>query len=1083
MSEVKWTKNQELAIKTPPSVLVNAAAGSGKTAVLVERIIRKLISGETSIERLLIVTFARDAASGMFERLKKAITKSIIASTDEVFTARMRKELRGLNYSDITTIDGFCINVVRKNFHLLGIDSGFKIIDADEGKIMLFTAIDEFLDQMYEAGDVRAELLSSCYSKGFSDFALKNIIKDIYEFTRSLKEPKEWLKTSALMYKDFKNSLWYEILSKEGNFEKYGFSDGQLDMYTEGIYPVISVLCDVISEFSDYFFNKKQEKNNFEFNDLEHMCYELLRDFSDVREEYQRKYDEILMDEYQDTNALQDGIFSLISDKKFMVGDMKQSIYRFRNSDPLIFKACDRLFTDKPDEGTKILLSENFRSRPQVLKSVNEIFSRIMSEDAGEIDYDDSQSLRWGNKSYDEPYERAYFSELCILEGKDKTADEDDNNVKLEARFIAKKIRKMIDDGFLIKDGDEKRRVRAGDFVIIQNSVRASANIYIEELKKAGIDGYSENEGYFDRSEIKLMLALIDVVNNPLSDISLVAVLRSVIFGFSDDDLAQIRMTKKGSFYDAVCEASKKDTDYGKKCKGFLESLLKWREYAKYMTSDRLIWTIYEETHFYDLMGVMYGGEEAQANLRLLFEKAKQYEKTGFRGLFHFLEYIKKMEEGSKVQSATVVMDNNNAVRIMTIHKSKGLEFPVCIFSGAGKRFQAKASGNLLLHKDLGIGINFVDYKKGYFSHTAVQEIIKEAQKREEQAETLRKLYVGLTRAKEKLIVVATVQGKKLDKDGNLSGGAVNEREKWNTYYSPENGEMESLTVNSINRYIDFIAPIVLAHKEECGWTSEIVGYTPDAEEVTDDRKESYNDAEIPTELIESLLGTAYKQDCPRELPSKISVTGIKLLRERFETDDDVLDFEIENKYTEGLNKRKTTLSRPKFLQDKGLTGAERGTAYHTLLSVMDGKASVYDKIEELKQNGIFSQTEAESIDASDIEKFFKSELGKRLLASKTVFREEAFEIMADAEKITKKDEHKGAKILLQGVIDCMFEEDGELVLLDYKTDKGLSEAEFLEHYAEQLKWYKEAAEKLTKMKVKETYLYSFDSHKTIEVL
>ena len=1082
---MKWTKNQEMAIKTPPSVLVNAAAGSGKTAVLVERIIRKLINGETSIERLLIVTFARDAASGMTQRLKKAIIKCIVNSCDEGFTARMRKELRSLNYSDITTIDGFCINVVRKNFHLLGIDSNFKIIDADEAKIMLLSAIDDFLSDMYENEDTRIELLSDCYAKGFGDFALKNLIKEIYEFTRSLKEPKEWLKESALMYKDFKKSIWYEFLTKNGDFEKYGFSDTdeEIKMYNEGIYPVISVLCEVICEFSQYYFNKKQEKNNFEFNDLEHMCYELLRDFSEVREEYSNKYDEILMDEYQDTNALQDGIFSLISDKKFMVGDMKQSIYRFRNSDPLIFKSCDKLFTESPDRGTKILLSENFRSRPEVLDSINEIFSRIMSEQAGEIDYDDSQSLKWGNKSYDTPESRDYFSELCILEGKDKTADEDDNNVKLEARFIAGKIRKMLDDGFLVTDGEGKRAVTPGDFVIIQNSVRSSANIYIEELKKAGVDAYAENEGYFDRTEIKLILALIEVINNPLSDIPLVAVLRSVIFGFSDDDLALIRLTRKGNFYDAVYEASKKDTDFGRKCKSFCDSLLRWRDYAKYMTSDRLIWTLYEETHFYDLMGVMYGGEEAQANLRLLFEKAKQYEKTGFRGLFHFLEYIKRMEEGSKVQSATVISDNNNAVRIMTIHKSKGLEFPVCIFSGAGKRFQNSKTSNLCIHKDWGLGINFVDREKGYFSHTAVQEIIKESQAREEQAETLRKLYVGLTRAKEKLIVVATVAGKKINKDGSFEGGFIKEKEKWNTYYNADENKMTADTVNSIKRYVDLIAPIVLSHKEQCGWLSEVVPYTPEDDENINETEISYEQAQIPEELIDKLMGTGYKTEMSRDVPGKISVTGIQRLKERFETEDDISDFELESKHTDGISKIKTSLNRPRFLRESGLTGAERGTAYHTLLASMDGTSSVQEKLEELKREGIFSEAEANSIDVADIEKFFTSELGKRLQNSKKIFKEEAFEIMINAEDITGIDEHKGTKMLLQGVIDCMFVEDGELVLIDYKTDKGLTDDEFLNHYSEQLLWYKKAAEKLTKMRVKEAYLYTFDKHKTIRIV
>ena len=1196
MSSPKWTKNQELAIKTPPRVLVNAAAGSGKTAVLVERIIRKIKNGETDIDRLLIVTFARDAAEQMQNRLKKALTEAIKESSDAQFNKRMRKQLRLLNNCDITTIDAFCINVVKKNFHLLGMDPAFKIIDTEEAKIMLSEAIKKFLADKYESEDKRLELVSENYSDGFGDYSLEKMIEELYNFTRSLENPAEWVREKAKMYGDFKSSVWYlkiqekvKPLKKEvvmytnmaakqmmmyalgeakeipdltdeenktlkafdnkglwdaisldlkrledlngeswddaynaasgfcntaknamsGDFKEERkeiidiknkafesakkiadlYSSGESDLpriYEKGIYPVIKAFAELFCEFDDYFMEIKHKKNSYEFNDLEHICYNLLNNYAEVREEYSKKYDELLMDEYQDTNALQEAIFDLISDKRFMVGDMKQSIYRFRNSDPLIFKEKDKTYSNNPKEGTRIILAENFRSRPQVLESINEIFKRIMSENAGEVEYDESQKLKWGNKSYDLPEDDKYFSELYILEGKDSDADEDENDTKVEARFIAGKIKSMIDSGFEVLDGNTKRPARPGDFVIIQNAVKASGSIFISELKKAGLDGYCENEGYFEKTEIKLILSLIDVINNPLRDIPLVAVMRSVVFGFSEDDLARIRLNARGDFFGAVEKTAKGEGELSEKCRNFCECIKKWRDYAKYMSADRLIWTIYEETNFYDLMGVLYDGEEAQANLRLLFEKARQYEKTGFKGLFHFVEYIKKIEQNAKTASAAVISDSSNIVRIMTIHKSKGLEFPVCIFSGVGKRFNNSVSSKLRLHKELGIGVRFVDAAEGYYTNTAVCELIKEEQKREEQAENLRKMYVGMTRAKEKLIVVGTVKGIKETSSGDISGGYIAEKERWNTIYNPSQNYMHPDVVNAQNKFLDWIAPIVLSHKNECGWKNFVIPYTSSEEETVEEQG-NINTEEIKDELIDKLMDVSYISNDLRELPGKISVTGIGRLKERFETEDDFLDFGIESKHTDGLKNSKLNLKRPAFLSDMGLSGAERGTAYHTVLSLIDicddmNYEYIKEQIEKMQSAGRLSENEKNSIDIDDLVGFFGSELGERLKKSDMLMRESPFEIPVNADEITGVLNHKGNKILLQGVIDCMFLENDELVLVDYKTDKNLSERELKEHYKNQLEWYKKAAQILCKKRVKEMVLYSFALKKTVNI-
>lgn len=1196
MSAPNWTNNQKLAIEAPPCVLVNAAAGSGKTAVLVERIIRKIKSG-ADIDRLLIVTFARDAAQQMKNRLKKELLNLIKSSDDAEFNKRMKRQLRLLNSSDITTIDAFCINVIKKNFHTLGMDPVFKIIDAGEAGLMLTEAIKDFLNDKYETDDENIRIASENYSDGFSDYSLEKMIEELYKFTRSLENPIEWVKDKVEMYSDFKSSVWYlRLVDKIGalkrevslyteqavkKFTSYALGEEKKisdlndeekeriiqfdenlwnailrdfensekmksglwddvysaatefsrmaktslkgdfkeerkeiidiknkayeaaenivklcavkeeelsELYEKGIYPVLNAFSNLFCEFDKYFMEMKHKKSNYEFNDLEHLCYELLKNHEEVRMEYFNKYDEILMDEYQDTNALQEAIFNLISDKRFMVGDMKQSIYRFRNSDPFIFKEKDRKYAENSSEGTRIILAENFRSRPQVLKSINEIFKRIMSENAGEVNYDTSQELRWGNPVYDLPEDEKYMSELYILEGHDSESEEEGPDALIEANFIAGKIKSMIDSGFEVSEGGKKRKARPGDFVIVQSAVKSTGNIFVSALNKAGLDGYCENEGYFEKTEIKLMLALIEVINNPLKDIPLAAVMRSVIFGFSEEELAKIRLNLNGDFFNAVKCTAKGEGDLAEKCKKFCESIKRWRNYAKYMSADRLIWTVYEETSFYDLMGVLYNGEEAQANLKLLFEKAKQYEKTGFKGLFHFVEYIKKLEQNVKTASASVISDNSNVVRIMTIHKCKGLEFPVCIFAGAGRRFGGNASGRLKLHKDLGIGVRFVNADGGYYTNTAVCELIKEAQHREEQAENLRKMYVGMTRAKEKLIVTGTVKGLKKSSSDEVKGGYTAEKEKWNSIYSPEMGVMKAETVNAQKRFIDWIAPIVLSHKKECGWKSFVVPYAEEENDVLKDCGETEQAHEkIKEELIDELMNTSYDSGIERDVPGKISVTGINGLRERLKTEDDFFDFECEKKHAEGLKNDVINLKRPDFLTEQGLSGVERGTAYHTalaLIEIQDIMDEEYVKKQLIKMQaaGKISENERNGIKVSDLAEFFASEIGERMKKSKMVMREASFEIPVNAAAVTENQKHSNNSILVQGVIDCMFEEDGELVLIDYKTDRTLLEEELIKHYKNQLEWYKRAAEALCEKKVKEAYLYSFALKKLIDI-
>ncbi len=1181
MGKTMWTEHQKEAINTPPSVLVNAAAGSGKTAVLVERIIKKLDT--VDIDKLLIVTFAKDAADQMQQRIKKALVTGIRETNNEKKRALYKRQLRLLPYSQITTIDAFCINAVKQNFHMLGIDPAFKIIDSDEAKIMLENAVDTFIEDMYDSVDDRIDILTQSYSNGFNDYRLKKMIIQLFEFTRSLPNPEEWLLQSAEQYKDTKywknhiservkaladdikfnineavKEFTFNALGKRIDFEDLDenatqvldeydnkglwrslcrdyeslkfFENNDWDSIYEGaskitsfsmqymsgdhkeerkkviniknkaalmaeeilsvmclpseplekvcctrIHPQIKILCEVTCEFCDYYFKIKKHRNIFEFSDIEHLTLKLLREFNtDIK----GKYSEILMDEYQDTNALQEEIFSNICDKRFMVGDMKQSIYRFRNSDPLIFKNKDILFKKNKNLGTRVILSENFRSRPQVLNSINEIFSRIMSERIGEIEYDESQSLKWGNKSYTEPENEKYFSELYILEGHDDTNE--DTDTAIEARFIAQKIREMIDSGFEITDGEGKRPVRAGDFVILLSSVKTVSAIYKKELERVKIDSYSESTGYLDKTEVKLMLNIIRVINNPLQDIPLVAVLRSAVFGFTEDELSIIRRTKKGFFYEAVKEAAKReDLAVSEKCVAFCKTLERFREYASYMTADKLIWTVFEETSFYDLMGIIYRGEEAQANLRLLFERARQYEQTGYKGLFHFLKFIDSMEKSSSMGGAQLISDSSDIVRIMTIHKSKGLEFPICFLAGTGKRFSIISDGILDLHKDWGIGVDYVDAEKGIFSKTPVNAVIKSVKKAEEMSENMRKLYVGMTRAKEKLIVTGVVDGKK----SNGEGGYFKELEKWKQLYNIEKDFMEPSDVGKAFRYIDWLAPIILAHSKQIGWYSHVLEHNSE-EVLNDEVQDMQQTVDISDELIDSLFKVKSKSMV--KLPGKISVTGIEKLKRNTMTEEDAVDTVIEERNYE-KEQTISNMKRPSFLKRESVSGTERGIAFHTVMSKIRLTQKITldyieGEINRLLSDHLLTEAEAKAVESSKILEFFDSSLGERLIKSSFVLREEPFEIMTNGEEILYNAEYKECEILLQGVIDCAFEENGEIILVDYKTDKNADKNTLIHNYSNQILWYKVAIEKLLGKKVKEGILYAFENGNQIRI-
>lgn len=1230
-----WTEDQRAAIYTKwideqktksCSILVNAAAGSGKTAVLVERIIRKLIPVEDNtpidVDRLLVVTFTNAAAGEMEQRISAALLgelKQRVREGDVDGAAAVKRQLSLLSSASITTIDAFCIRVVRNYFHLLDIDPSFTVADSAELELMKDETLEEMFERLYEEKSNAFIELICRYSDGRDDSPVAEMIKSLSNFVEAFPDPEGKLYEMRDMYlaQDISKTPWWSETEEKKNMLLRGaeralytaleiivsssigsVSDpvaaarqnppleendiyltwgtryqavydeyfrikelqcadwdtlyealGRLDfvrlnskplykdpekaidddelkervgelrdfakktlteglkktvfadskalsaMIREGLYPIIAALTELTVRFRTECAEKKAKRGILEFSDAEHLTLRLFRENDAVREEFKEKYEEILMDEYQDSNALQEAIFTEISrgDNMFMVGDMKQSIYRFRSSDPTLFKQKSDTYEKRPGaEKRKIVLSKNFRSRYEVLEGINDIFRRIMSERVGELEYDADQQLNLGDDTYQNVNTvcGGYTPECLIAETAETIngeATELDalSKERLEARMTARKIREMLDSGYLIRymkteqvpDGrggmrEKKtpayRPIECRDIVIIMSSFKYVSAVYAEELAAFGIECFAESSGYFERNEIKLMTALLKIINNPYSDIPLLGVLRSPVGDFTDDELTLIRINKEGRFFTALksyaaAEYAEKEYDgeLCKKCDGFLKRLESWRSYTKYMPSHKLIWTLYEETGFYDFCGALYGGEDAQANLRLLFERAKSYENTGYKGLFNFTRYLERLKSREQdLSAASTIAENRSVVRIMTIHKSKGLEFPVVFFSGMGKKFnRADLKKKLALHKDLGIGLDYADFEKSYSTPSLPRIAILDRLKSESVSEEIRKLYVALTRAKEKLIVTAVVSGRKRASEADADRRSAVEKceEKWDAAIDAD-GKMSEDYAAAADCFIDLVAPAVRASKN---WYyksyshAEIAASVPEIPPCT---PEAAARSAVAAEEAERLLSFKYPDEA--DIPNKISVTEIKSLgREEYDL---------------------TLASVPEFMAEEGeLTPAMRGTAMHCVMQnirLCENMSAEYisSEIRRMCDRDILSAEEARGIRAEKIVKFFASELGRRLIASKRVWRERAFELEVDCAEIPGMEAAAGKGIIVQGVIDCCFEEEDGTVIIDFKSDRYTDPAEIREKYTMQLDYYAKAINTFATKKIKNRYLYLF---------
>ncbi len=1229
---MKWTKEQEQAIyEKNTNILVAAAAGSGKTAVLVERIINKIINENIDIDKLLVVTFTNAAASEMRERVLNAIYEKLENDSEN---QNLQRQITLLNKASICTIDSFCLDVVRNHFYELdNVSPNFRIGDTTEIELLKQEIIEEIFEKKYEEEDKDFNTLINTYTSYRDDTPLKEIILKIYNYIQSNPFPEKWLNEKIEMFNlegkkeehsDFSNTVWGEELLKEveeelidditalQDIEDSLSFDSELNKFWQTIRSDIDMLqtlknnldnwdrayeiskninfvtwprkkiessikeeakiirddvkkklnkvinkiliCDsdeakqdiqdmynvldklkyVILEFQEEFSKRKRERNIVDFNDIEHFALKILLketeegkiEPTDVAKKYKEKYIEIAIDEYQDSNLVQEYILNAVSkgDNIFMVGDVKQSIYKFRQAMPELFldkyKNYKKIEDKKQEDNLKIKLFKNFRSRENVLKFTNLIFQDIMSNLLGDIEYNQEEYLNLGAQYPEE--KQNLNTEINIIdlkeneEGQSNVSTEDLNesveneeqqerieDIELEARFVANKIKEIVQNKYQIWDAkkDKYRDIKYKDIVVLLRSTSNIAPIFEQEIIRLDMPVFSDSsQEYLDSIEIQTIMSLLKIIDNPMQDIPLVTVLRSNIGKFTDDELVEIRLSDKYENYYTCMKKAKLDVNSKLKDKiqRFFESIEEWRKEQEYLSLDELIWKIYIDTGYYNYVGLMPNGALRQANLKMLFQRAKQYESSNFKGLYNFINFIEKLRLSSgDLGAAKLIGENDDVIRIMSIHKSKGLEFPVVFLSSTGKQFNLMdLNQNILLHQEMGIGVKYINYERQVQYDTLTKTAMRNKILVETLSEEMRILYVALTRAKEKLFITG------LSKDYEKEAENI---EKQICRYPKYLDKINPILVKKYKRYLDWIMLVYNYEKETAKSfvdfniykKKELLDSFEDIKKEEIDAKEFLEKQDVDNDKIkkiEEILNWSYDYELSTTIPTKTSVTKIKQMQneENIETtlDNYLIDAEKNEKNKEKV--QENSLPKPQFLRkedDDKLTSAQKGTLVHLCLQKLNEKQEytlqeIKDLINELELRQIITNKEARSISTYKILAFTKSTIWKELRKAKTVEKEKPFYINIPAKEIYNQEIEED--ILVQGIIDLYYiNENDKLVLVDYKTDyveKG-KEEELLNKYRKQLDLYKRALESALNRKVDKVYIYSVYLEKEIKYI
>lgn len=1151
---MKWTESQWDAVSARKgTVLVAAAAGSGKTAVLVQRAIERLIDPEspTPANRLLIVTFTKAAAAEMRARLEGRLYELL---REDPGNRLLRRQSILLHQAHIGTVDSFCAEMVREFFHLLDIAPEFKILSDKREEELINEALDEAMSEAYDSGSIQE--LSDAFAAERDDRRIARMVLTLYRFSQSHPFPEKWLKEKVDMYFAGDGSPWERVIleyaaeaaghaaallegalalcgeegpiaesfapalsadresclalcsaaragdwdlcsrlqgdwapARRGRLPKGAGDDplvsrldavrGEVKRIVPGLSrclsaprsacleelkkagPLLKGLCELTLAFSSRYAGKKQDKGFLDYSDLEHCAIRLFvnEDGSPTPAalEVAGRFDEIMIDEYQDINEVQDSIFKAVSkDGKnlFMVGDVKQSIYGFRRAMPEIFLRCrrgfDRYDRSAPRYPAYIVLDRNFRSRREVTDAVNFVFSQLMSREAGDIDYTGDEMLVCGA---DFPPKEGCNTEACFISRGKAPAE------TAEAAFIAKRIKELIEGGFTISEGGAERPVTFGDFSILLRSANKHAHVYAQELKRLGIPSRATvSGGFFMAAEIQTMLSLLRVIDNPNQDIPLLALLMSPLYGFSADDAAKLRAQDKSvSVYVSLTRAAESDP----RCRKILEELSRLRSLSATMPADGFLTMLYSRTGYTDMALAMEEGAGRLANLQLLQRYAQEYESSGYHGLSGFVRFLDRLRDsGTDLQAAELQPAGSDAVSIMSIHKSKGLQFPVCIVAGCGRNFAGDQAEEVLLHPELGLGVKLKDGPGGARFTTTAREAIALETARQSGAEELRVLYVAMTRAQEKLILVSSSP----DMNTLLQKAAMESM----------GGRISPFTVRRSRSAAAWLMLCALRHPDGgelrkaagiegknvvrdagAGWRMTLAEYEPGpAEETAPDVQAVQPDMELYAALSRQ-ADFQYPHADVLDVPAKVSASKLA---------------------AQQGGSRELNLSKPAWMGARGMTPADRGIALHEFMQFADFPAAARDpgaEIQRLSRLGFLTPEQAAAVEQKRVRAFFTGPIGRRVLASHEVIKERRFTAVIPAGMAQPGTPAKDEPVVLQGAVDCTFTEHGRLNIIDFKTDRVESMDELWQRYEVQLRLYACAMREVSGLQIGEMILYS----------
>ena len=1288
---VKWTPEQESAIIAPKdssldnqTLLVAAAAGSGKTAVLVERIITRLkdMDNPLSVQELMVVTFTKAAAQEMSARIGLALAKAMESTEDAAMQERLERQLNLLPSAHISTLHSFCQWVIRSYFYKLDINPTARIGNEAEMALLQQEVLADLLTKSYEEGLYNIYELADFFSDDKSDAGLTAKIMSLYNYAMSLANPDGWLRKALEPYKEAmtanpSDTLWGQYMwdqhvavidrirerlermeqilldpvgphkwqniydnqlaalgmlsgaetwddmgeackhtdtfikdrfnklgeevdpSLQAEFKSLGSQnkddlkamqaavftvpEATLQEQFKAQYPIIKGLVELTIAFHKAYRDMKQEQGIMDFSDLEHLCLALLVEPgteddpqpSDVAKELQDTFKEIMVDEYQDTNGVQETIINLISrvDNRFYVGDVKQAIYSFRMADSSLFMEKYNTYGGTDAVERRIDLAKNFRSHENILAATNFLFYQIMTEEAAELNYTEAESLIPGRIVEDAPEDWIGGDvELQLLDVSKDTlsaseSDEDEGgdpeNNERELDFIIQKIKEIHGAKKKVQNPDGTfRQIEWRDFAILRRSLAGWGTRAVEAMRQAGIPAVvNERDGYFEAQEIQLLLALLSIIDNPEQDLPMAAVLHSGLVGLDANELGALRLSGDGSLWSLMPAYAEEAQD--ERLLAFIGHMERWRTLSRRHGVTDLLWDIYESQDYVNYVGAMPNGLVRRANVLALYDRAKGYEASGFRGLFRFLRFVESLRDSNQdMPLANVVSEADNVVRLMTIHKSKGLEFPVVFLSGVQKGFNMiDLRSELLIDKNAGLGL------KGYFPDIRVSFptmpwfYVKDVKEAALKAEEERILYVALTRARDKLIMTGYFKGFK-----NAKGKLSTLGELIKNAASVEGQQLPTDIITQANTYLEWLImgfarhldggnPLRVAIEYEgptyfdlpdkkCRIKVEIhdgslygdLDYKADIDETTINKVrelQAVNSVELPSEIEDRFNYTYPYSDATRRT-AKISVSELKRRFQERELEAGTIDtlnepivtvdtgakravsdailgqaikldpkssvnVEAKNINAAGLpitEASDVTVSsdelansvfgrKPQALQSEEdvLTGAQWGTLMHEAMQwlplVKYTQASLTKELDALVTKGTFTEEERNLLSDTSLYKFFSSDLGKRLINAKRIERELPFSMLFEGKRVYDTLED-GENLFLQGIIDTAFEEDGEWILVDYKTDRVKSGEDLIKRYKIQMDLYKEALQRLTGMPVKACYIYSFRLHDAI---